>query len=108
MLAHVTTATTTDQAANIHLCTRLGERKIGRTETHFYILAEHFLHKEVKCLLKVGKTYIFIYIQAFYLVEEAMRTGADSLIAIYTTRAYYPDRWTLRFHYPCLYAAGMR
>ncbi len=58
-------------------------------------------------LLQVGETYVLVNIQAFYLMEEAVGTGADSLVAIYATWAKHTDRWLVSFHIMSLVARGM-
>src|SRR6476469_6280122 len=82
VLTNTATFAATDKTAYIHFRTGFSKRKIRRPETHFCILAKHFLHKEIECLLQVSKAYIFINIQSFDLVKEAMGAGRNGFIAV--------------------------
>ena len=62
MFANITSRAATDQAADIHLRTGFGKRKIGRTKTDLHLSTEHFLHEKIQGLFEIGKGNIFIYI----------------------------------------------
>ena len=107
MLAEVATLTATDVAGDIHLGTRLCEWEVARTETNLGICTKHLTGKGKEHLLEVGETYVLIYIETFYLVEEAVSTCADSLVAIYSSWAQYADRWLVGLHIVSLVVRGM-
>ena len=104
MLAEVATLTATDVAGDIHLGTGLCEWEVARTETNLGICTKHLTGKGKEHLLEVGETYVLIYIETFYLVEEAVSTCADSLVAIYSSWAQYADRWLVGLHIVSLVA----
>ena len=70
--------------------------------------AKHFFCKIQQHLTQVCKRHIFINIQSLYLVEEAVCTCGNRLIAIYTTRTQHTDWWLLTQHCTCLYARSVR
>ena len=107
MLAEVATLTATDVAGNIHLCTRLCEWEVARTETNLSICTKHFTCKGKEHLLEVGETYVLIYIETFYLMEETVSAGADSLVTVNATWAEHTDRWLMGFHIVSLVARSM-
>lgn len=47
-------------AGDIHLCRRLGEGEVARTQTDFGLRAEHFLSEVKKGLTEVGKRYVLV------------------------------------------------
>ena len=69
---------------------------------------EHFLHKIIKRLFQVGKAYVFVNKQTFYLVKNAVRPGRNSFVAVHAARRKRTDGRLLVFHYPHLHAGGMR
>ena len=98
MLAEVATLTATDVAGDIHLCARLCEWEVARAETNLSICTKHLTCKGKEHLLEVGETYILIYIETFYLMEEAVSAGADSLVTVNAAWAEHTDRWLMSFH----------
>ena len=107
MLADVATLTATDVAGDIHLSARLCEWEVARTETNLGICTKHLTGKGKKYLLKVGETYILIYIETFYLMEETVSAGADSLVTVNAARAEHTDRWLMSFHIVSLVVRSM-
>ena len=87
MLAESTTLTATDEAGDVHLCTRLREGEVGGTQADLGVRTKHLTGKRQQHLLEVCEGDIFVDIQAFYLMEEAVGTGCDGLIAIDTSGA---------------------
>src|SRR5581483_10451217 len=86
VFANVTTLTMANYTGYIHLCTWFSKRKERRTKAYFCFFAKHFLNKVIKRLLQVGKRNIFIYVQAFYLVELAMGPCRNSFITVNAPR----------------------
>ena len=85
MLAEAATYTTADMAGNVHLSRRLREGEVTGTQTDFRIGTEELTGESQQHLFQVGETHVLIDIETFYLVEEAMGTGCDGLIAIYAS-----------------------
>ena len=96
-----------DVTADIHFGTGFCEGEVAGTQTDFRIRAEHLTGKGEEHLLQVGKRYVLIDIQAFYLMEEAVGTGADGFVAIDASRTEDAERRLVRFHIVCLVAAGV-
>src|SRR5688572_3149799 len=94
-------------ATDVHLGAGLGERKVRWTETDLYILAIHFLHKEIKRLLEVCEGNMLIHVQSFNLVKEAMAARAHGFISIHAARAYDANGQRVVFHGAYLRIAGM-
>ena len=69
-------------ATDVHFRAGFGEREVRRAQADFRFRSEHLLGELQQDLLQVGERYVLVYIQAFYLVEEAMRTVADSFVAV--------------------------
>lgn len=107
MLAEVATLTATDVAGDIHLGTRFCEWEVARTETNLGICTKHLTSKGKEHLLEVGETYVLIYIETFYLMEETMSAGADSLVTVNAAWAEHTDRWLMSFHIVSLVARSM-
>ena len=107
MLAEVATLTATDVAGDIHLCARFCEWEVARAQADLGICTEHLASEGEEHLLEVGEAYVLIYIETFYLVEEAVSTCADSLVAIYSSWAQYADRWLVGLHIVSLVVRGM-
>ena len=59
-------------------------------------------------LLEVGEAHLLVHVQkTLYLMEEAVGSGADGLVAIHAARAYHPDRRLLFLHHAALHRAGV-
>lgn len=82
MLAEVTALATADVAGDIHLCTRFCEWEVARAQADFGICTEHLASEGEEHLLEVGEAYVLIYIETFYLMEETVSAGADSLVTV--------------------------
>ena len=102
VFAKVAPAATTYRAGDVHFGTRFCKREVRWPEAHLGMLTKHFSNKVVQRLFKVGKRNVFIYIKAFTLVEEAMRTGRYCFVAVHTAGAYNPYRQRLCLQYTCL------
>ena len=87
MLAESAALTAADKARNVHLCRGLRKGEVAGTKTNLGVGAEHLLGKRQEHLLQVGKRDVFIYIQAFHLMEETVGTGRDGFVAIDTSGA---------------------
>ena len=85
MLAEATAFATTDEAGDVHLCRGLGEGEVGGTQTDLSVGTEHLLGEREQNLLEVGERHVLVDIESFYLMEEAVCTGGDGLVTIYTT-----------------------
>ena len=107
MLAEVAALSTADGARDVHLGAWLGEREERRAQANLRVGAEHLASEGEEHLLEVGEAYVLIYIETFYLVEEAVSTCADSLVAIYSSWAQYADRWLVGLHIVSLVVRGM-
>ena len=107
MLAEVTALATTDVARDIHLCTRLGEWEVAWAKTNLGVCAKHLSSEGQEHLLQIGEAYVLIDIKTFYLVEEAVGTGTDGLVAIYTSWAEYTDRRLVGLHVVSLITGGV-
>ena len=107
MLAEVASLATADVAGDIHLCARFCEWEVARAQADLGICTEHLASEGEEHLLEVGEAYVLIYIETFYLVEEAVSTCADSLVAIYSSWAQYADRWLVGLHIVSLVVRGM-
>ena len=79
-------------ARDVHFSRWLGEWEVRRAKTNLGFGTEHFLSEIEQYLLEVGKSYIFVDVESFHLVEEAVSASRDSLVAIHTTRADDADR----------------
>jgi len=84
VLAQTAAGTTTHGTGDIHFGTWFSEREVGRAETHLGIGAEHFCNEIIERLLEIGERYIFIYVQSFELMKEAVCPSRDSFVAIHT------------------------
>ena len=107
VLAEAAAFTAADVTADVHLGAGFCEREVAGTQTDFRIGAEHLTGKGEEHLLQVGERYVLIDIQAFYLMEEAVGTGADGLVAIDASRTEDAERRLVGFHIVCLVAAGV-
>ena len=70
----------------VHLGRRLCKGEVRGTQANLCLRPEHLFRKIEKHLFKVGKRHVFVNIQPFNLMEEAMRTRRDSLVAINPAR----------------------
>lgn len=98
VLTEVAAFTSANGAGDIHLCARLGEREEGGTQTNFSIGPEHLACESEEHLLEIGETHTLVHIEAFDLMEEAVGTCGDSLVAIDSSWAEHADRRLVRLH----------
>lgn len=89
--AHIAALSVADVATYVHLGRRLCEGEVGRPHTDLGLGPEHLAGKEKDYLFEVGKTYIFIDVQSFNLMEDAVGAGADGLVAEHSSGADDPD-----------------
>ena len=82
MFAERTALTATKMATDIPLCTRLCKGEITWAKTYLCVRSEHLLREEKKHLLQVCEAHVLVDIESFNLMEEAVGTGCDGLIAI--------------------------
>src|SRR5690348_9556404 len=108
MLANAATFSSANKTTHIHFSTWFRKWKIGGTEANLHIFTEHFLHEKIKCLLQIGKAHVFIYVQSFDLVKEAVRSCADRFIPVHTTRTDNANRQFSFLHLPYLNIACVR
>ena len=107
MLAKVTALAATDVARDVHLSARLCEWEVARTQADLGISTKHLAGEGKEHLLQVGEAYVLIYIETLHLVEEAVGTGADGLVAVYSSWAEHTDRWLVGFHIVSLVVGSM-
>ena len=81
-----------DIAAHVNLGRRLGEGEVGRTHADLGVRAEHLASEEQDGLLQVGEGDVLVDVEALHLMEYAVRTGADGLVAEYSSGADDSDR----------------
>ena len=94
-------------AAYVHLGRRLCKGEVRGTQANLCLRPEHLFRKIEKHLFKVGKRHVFVNIQPFNLMEEAMRTRRDSLVAINPARAHNANRRLSLLHYAGLNRRGV-
>ena len=82
VLAEAATLAATDVAGDIHLGAGLREGEVAGTKANLRVGAKHLAGKGEQHLLQVGEAHALVHIQALHLVEEAVGTGRDGLVAI--------------------------
>ncbi len=107
MLAEAATCATADVARDVHLGTWLGEGEIGWAQTYLGVWAEELTCKGEHDLLEVGEADVLVDIESFYLVEEAVGTGCDSLVTIHSAWTDNTYRGLLLLHNTCLNTGGV-
>ena len=96
-----------ESAADIHLGRRLGEGEIGWAETDLDVGAEHLLSEIEEHLLEIGEGDILGNIEALDLMENAVRTSRNGLIAEDAAREDGTDRGLLALHLADLDRTGV-
>ena len=81
LLTYGTAFAAADQARNINLCAGLSEWEKRGTEAYFGFLTKQLFGKVVQCIFKVRKAHLLVYVKAFYLMEDAVCSGRNSLVA---------------------------
>src|SRR5690606_24726985 len=107
LLTNIASFAAADETSYIHLCARLCEREIRRSESHLHILPIHFLHEGIKCLFQICERAILIDIHSFTLVKEAMAARAHRRVAVHSARLDAPDPQLSPFHFPSRHIACM-
>ena len=96
-----------DIAADVHLGTRLGEWEVTRAEAYLRVGTEHLTGKGEQHLLEVGEADVPVYIEPFYLMEEAVGACRDGLVAVDAARTEHADRRLVGRHIMCLVVGSM-
>ena len=85
-------------ALNIHLCARLGEREVVRTETDDRVLAVQLLCEQLKDALEVAHTDALVNDQTLDLMEQGRVGSVNSVRAVNAARRNDADRRLALFH----------
>ena len=96
------------EALIVHLCGRLGEREVVRTEADNRLLAVQLLRKHFQNALQIGHADAFVDDQTFDLMEQRGMGRIDVIAAEYTARCNDADRRLLVFHRADLNRRGLR
>ena len=97
-LADVAALAVADVAAYVNLGRRLGEREERRPHADFGVGTEHLAGKQEYGLLEVSERHVFVYIQTFDLMEDAVRAGTDGLVSEHSARTDDADGKFHLFH----------
>ncbi len=108
MLAEVAAFAAADVARDVHLGRRFGKGEVGRAQTYLGIGAKHLLREVEQYLSEVGKRNILVHIERLHLMEEAVGTIGDGLVAIGAPRADHANGGLRLLHHPALHTGGMR
>ena len=103
MLAEVAALAATQVARDIHLSRWLCEGEVRRAKAYLRFRSKHLAGEVEKCLLQVGKRHVFVDIESFHLVEEAVCTIGNCLIAIHAAGAHNADWWLCVLHHAALH-----
>ena len=107
MLAEGASLAAAQVAADVHLGTGLGEGEIAGAQAYLGVRPEHLLGKQEKHLLEVGEGHVLVDIEPFHLMEEAMCTGRDGLVAVYAAGTDDTDGGLVLLHHAGLHATGV-
>src|SRR5690606_9244410 len=108
MFADITASAFADQTSDVNFGAGLGEREKRRPEPDLRFLAEQFFGQVINGLFQIGEAYVFIYKNAFYLVEHAMRARRNSFVAENAARHNGTDGRLVVFHDAHLHRRSMR
>ena len=108
MLTESTTLATTDVARDVHLGARLCEGEVARAQTNLCVRTKELACEGQEHLLKVCERHVFVNIQTFELMEEAMGACRNCLITEHTSGANDTYWWLLLLHNSALVVAGVR
>ena len=108
MLAEAAAFAAADVARDVHFGTGLGERKVARAQPNLGVGPEKLAGKGEKHLFEVGERDIFVDVKTLELMEKAVCTGRDSLVAIHSPGTNHADRRLLPFHDSALVVRRMR
>ena len=101
-LAEPAALATAFEAGDIHLCGRLREREMVRTEFGFRPLAKQFFGKYIQSPLQIGKCYPLVDHKPLDLVEGRRMGRIHFIRAENTPRRDHADRQLSLFHNPGL------
>lgn len=91
-------------ARDVHFSRWLGEWEVRWAQANLCFRTEHFLCEIQQHLLEVGKCHVLVDVKCLHLVEEAVCSSRDCLVAIYATRTDDAD-WRLgMLHHAALHA----
>ena len=107
MLADITALATAQVTRNIHFGRWFGEGEVGGAHANPGLFAEHLFGKIEDALFEVGKRYVLVDIQAFYLMEDAVSPVGDRLVAENSPGADDPDGRFLVLHRTDLNRTGV-
>ena len=108
MLADIASLASAEVAGDVYFGRRFGEREIGGAHTDPALLAEHLFGKVEDTLLHVCERDIFVDVESFDLMENAVRAVRDSLVAEHAARANYANGRFLVLHRADLNRTGVR
>ncbi len=91
----------------VHLGAGLREGEVARTKPDAGAGPKELLGEHQQGLLQVGETDILVDVQALDLVENAVRTRADGLVAEHATGHDHPQWRLTPLHFPNLHRAGV-
>jgi hypothetical protein len=104
VFANIATFSATNRTTYIHFGAGFGKREIRRAQPDLCSFAKQFFCKLQECLFQVGKRHIFIHIQTFNLMKNAVRTCRNGFIPENTPREKSFEWGLCAFHYPDLNA----
>ena len=107
VLAEVAALASADGTRDVHLRAWLGEWEERRAQTNLRVRAEHLASEREQHLLEVGEAHALVHVEPFHLMEEAVGTSRDGLVAIDTPRAEHADRRLMALHVVSLVARGV-
>ena len=107
VLAETAALATAQHTRDVHLGTGLGKWEVAGTQADLGIGAKQFLSEVQQHLLQVGKGHVLVDVQALDLVEEAVGTGGDCLVAVNAAGADDADGRLVALHRAYLNRAGV-
>ena len=107
LFAEGATLSAADVAGDVHFCTGFGEGEVGGTETDLCAFAEEFASESEKYLLEVSETHVFVNVETFHLMEEAVCTSGDGFVSIDASRANHSNRGLCGLHHAALHGTGV-
>ena len=106
-LAHIASLAVAEGTGDVHLGGRLREGEIGRAQADAGVGAEQLLGEVGQRLLQVGEGDTLIDIKGFNLVEHAVRTGGNRLVAEDAPGGDEADGEGVGFHVAHLHGRGV-
>ena len=108
LLADAAPLAAAEVAGDVHLRRWLGEGEKARAEAQLHVAAEHLAGERVDGGLQVGERDVLVDVETFELVENAVASGADRLVAVHLAGADHPNRRLLVEHHAHLHRRGVR